>query len=433
MAYDVDVVVVGAGFAGLVAARDLREAGRSVVVLEARDRVGGRTWTKEIPGTEVLAEYGGTWFSREAHPSLAAEIARYGVEVLPAVEPTTFAWVVGGERRTGAGVPAGWAAALTEIEPVLGPAMARVRAVLDGRLDASAIADLDVAAADWIAGLGASVAATEFLLAFAATMGGAPPDSLSWLALIADAAESGYALDTAFTETGESLAAGTGALAAAMARGTTIRFGTVANKIVHDEAGVRVDLAGGGSVEAAAAVVAVPLNVWIDIAFEPALHPRKAAAARGAQPGSSRKVIAVVEGLPAASMGLGWEQPLTLVADMRPAGERRLAVGFTSFPFEVHDREAVASAFGAFFPTADVIAADGHDWIRDPFSKGTWLAVPPGWLTDGTFDSLGGPEGRVVFAGSDVARRGGGWIEGAVLSGAEAAAHVLALPPTPRA
>ena len=47
---DADVIVVGAAFAGISAARDLHEAGVRTVVLEARDRMGGRTWYREIPG-----------------------------------------------------------------------------------------------------------------------------------------------------------------------------------------------------------------------------------------------------------------------------------------------------------------------------------------------------------------------------------------------
>ena len=68
-----------AGSPGLSAARDLHEAGVPVVVLEARDRLGGRTWYREIPGTGVHAEYGGMFFSRETQPHLAAEIERYGL------------------------------------------------------------------------------------------------------------------------------------------------------------------------------------------------------------------------------------------------------------------------------------------------------------------------------------------------------------------
>jgi putrescine oxidase len=58
---DRDVVIVGAGPAGLTAARELRKAGLSVAVLEARDRVGGRTWTDTIDG--ALLEIGGQWVS----------------------------------------------------------------------------------------------------------------------------------------------------------------------------------------------------------------------------------------------------------------------------------------------------------------------------------------------------------------------------------
>jgi phytoene dehydrogenase-like protein len=54
-----DVVVVGAGFAGLTAARELSRRGHSVLVVEARDRIGGRTWTTERFGRTL--ELGGTW------------------------------------------------------------------------------------------------------------------------------------------------------------------------------------------------------------------------------------------------------------------------------------------------------------------------------------------------------------------------------------
>src|SRR3954467_9351952 len=72
---DADVCVVGAGFAGLTAARRLHEAGRTVVVLEARDRVGGRIWTESLPdGTPV--DRGGAWLApgHEAIFGLADEV-----------------------------------------------------------------------------------------------------------------------------------------------------------------------------------------------------------------------------------------------------------------------------------------------------------------------------------------------------------------------
>src|SRR5580700_6209968 len=80
-----DVVVIGAGFAGLVAARELGRAGLGVLVLEARGRVGGRTWTDRRLGHDL--ELGGTWV-HWVQPHTWAEMTRYGRQVTrsPAVD-----------------------------------------------------------------------------------------------------------------------------------------------------------------------------------------------------------------------------------------------------------------------------------------------------------------------------------------------------------
>jgi monoamine oxidase len=54
-----DVIVIGGGFAGVTAAREAAQRGRSVLLLEARDRIGGRTWTAPWAGASI--EYGGAW------------------------------------------------------------------------------------------------------------------------------------------------------------------------------------------------------------------------------------------------------------------------------------------------------------------------------------------------------------------------------------
>ncbi len=95
-----DVAIVGGGFAGVTAARDLAAAGRSVVVLEARDRLGGRTWYRPFAGTEHCVELGGTWFSLARQPPLAEEVERYGVRVVPAATRQTARWYTGGDFRS---------------------------------------------------------------------------------------------------------------------------------------------------------------------------------------------------------------------------------------------------------------------------------------------------------------------------------------------
>jgi monoamine oxidase len=74
-----DVVVVGGGFAGATAARDLSRKGYSVVLLEGRDRLGGRTWYRPFQDTDFSIELGGGWISSRTMHTALAEIQRYGL------------------------------------------------------------------------------------------------------------------------------------------------------------------------------------------------------------------------------------------------------------------------------------------------------------------------------------------------------------------
>jgi phytoene dehydrogenase-like protein len=77
---DADVVVVGAGVAGLAAARALALGGQRVVVLEARDRIGGRTWTDSSLGVPV--DLGASWIHGVDGNPLWALAPRFGVEAV---------------------------------------------------------------------------------------------------------------------------------------------------------------------------------------------------------------------------------------------------------------------------------------------------------------------------------------------------------------
>jgi monoamine oxidase len=79
-----DYCVVGAGFAGLAAARRLRDRGKSVVLLEARDRVGGRVWNRTAADGSVVS-VGGTWFGKR-QDRMFALCRELGVEVYPQYE-----------------------------------------------------------------------------------------------------------------------------------------------------------------------------------------------------------------------------------------------------------------------------------------------------------------------------------------------------------
>jgi monoamine oxidase len=419
---DADVVVLGAGFAGVTAARNLRDAGHHAVVLEARDRVGGRTWYREVPGTGVWAEYGGMLFSQATQPYVAAEIERYGIAVTPPDDPEVVAWIRNGERQEGM-------SAIGRIQAMLASSGLMSALATTGEAFASrgrtALGDLDITSAAWVDALDADPEAADYLRAFLVGMGGTAIERSSVLPLLWDMVELAYTPADAFIDIGELFADGTKSLIDAIAAGLDTHLETVVTHVRHDEEGVTVTSADGSSVHARAAVVALPLNVWADISFDPGLSEPKHRAATQRHPGEVSKVLAVVADAPATYLGAGWGTPINAGFVTKSAGDHRLFMGFSvQDRVDLRDRDAVAAAVRAHLPEATVVATDGHDWVGDPYSKGTWLAVPPSWFSDGTFEALREPEGRVAFAGSDIAAEGAGWIEGAIASGAAEAARV---------
>jgi monoamine oxidase len=414
---DADVIVVGAGFAGLRAARDLAEAGRRVIVLEARDRVGGRTWTRPFAGTGELVELGGAWFT-PGQPEARAELDRYGIDVAERIEVTSARWLAGGELRSGLPVPP---AELPALEHALTSIAADAGRQRDGALgtrgDLSLEAYLDL--------LDPPRATRDFLEGWWAITGGTHPrDGAVGDALASVAAHGG--LSGVLASLRYEPVQGWSALASALAatEGVEVRLGAPVTA-AREDGGVVGVTAARGVTRAPAAVFAVPVNTLPGLNFSPALRGRSAEAA-GCNAGRALKLWLRVRGVPAgalavgAGIGLRW-----LFADRALAGET-LVVGFGHADpgFDPGSAERVEAALRSFFPEASLVAWEWHDWNADPFSRGTWATATPGRSALLSADSFP-PHGRVVFAGSDIAPREAGWIEGALASGASAAAVVL--------
>lgn len=119
---DRDVVIVGAGPSGLTAARQLKKAGLTVAVLEARDRVGGRTWTDTVDG--AMLEIGGQWVSPD-QTALLALLDELGLE--------TYSRYRDGESvYIGAdGVPVRYAGDMFPVSATTAAEMGRLTALLD--------------------------------------------------------------------------------------------------------------------------------------------------------------------------------------------------------------------------------------------------------------------------------------------------------------
>ena len=285
-------------------------------------------------------------------------------------------------------------------------------------------AELDVAAADWIGGLDVPEASREALLSWVALMGGGDPREMSVLMLTSDLALTGFDVESTMEELGESFTDGTVSLVDAVTSGVrgTIRLGAVVTSVSHRSDGVVVTMADGSTIDALAAVVALPLNCLSGVSFDPPLGDRARAGGRARPRGAIHQGARRGRrlrghdprhdvGTPAAERD-GDAPP----RGGHPRGGLRRArdpprSARSARDRGRHPRHRAASAG---------LACDSHDWNADPFSNGTWLSWPPGWGS-GLVGDLARPQGRLAFAGSDTSIDGGGYIEGAITSGAEAA------------
>jgi monoamine oxidase len=422
-----DVIVIGGGFAGLTAARDLRRAGRSVLVLEARDRLGGRTWYRPFAHTETKVELGGTWVAERWQPHVAAEIARYALPVSQSPAGVSFRSAVAGQLLSGsAPVPLEEA---MDFERGLFEVIAGARRIDFGApLDRQPLADLDVPFADFLDALGLARSTREYLSAWAGFFFGCHPSEvsglhvLSWVAGFDCSAWAWYAAIT------DKLGHGTLSLVEALVADgdAEIRLSSPVARIDQDGEAVRVTTRDGEQAAAPAAILATPLNTWHDVEFEPSLsEPKREAAAEG-QTGHSVKVWALADGVPGNLVGVGWGGGLNWLSEEFALPEGRLLVGFGTSPelLDVSSRDEIERAIRQFAPDARVLAADAHDWNADEFSQGTWMAFRPGQVMR-FHSAFQEPEGRLAFAGSDLALGWAGWIDGAIETGARAARQAL--------
>jgi monoamine oxidase len=409
-----DVVVIGAGFAGLRAARDLHDAGRSVIVLEARDRVGGRTWTRPFGGDGVPLEFGGSWFTPE-HVEVPAELTRYGLATRTYPPPARVRWRTGGELRDALPVPFG---ELGDLE----------RAVRKIGVDAERAAvgiPFDLSAADYLDELEVSEATVDFLQAWWVMIGGTDPAEGAVIDALAAIANHGGATGL-ITTLRYAPQAGWSALAEAMAGGLDVRLASPVAAVRQSEGGVEIE-SEAGTLAAGRAILAVPVNLLPAIAFEPAL-PEPTGQAAGSNAGRAVKLWLRARGLPERSLAAGRGEGIHWIyADRVVDGDTyALGFGYETPGFNPADRAQAERALRTFWPEAELVAHDHHDWNADPWARGTWATATVGrseLLTNGRFT----PHGRIAFATADVAPHEAGWIEGALHAGAEAARWAAAI------
>lgn len=448
------MVVVGAGFAGLTAARAIQDAGRTVVVLEARDRVGGRTCTEDHLGTWI--DLGGQWIG-PGQDRIAALVDELGFATYPQREEGDDVLVDSDGPRRVPSIAGGFTddqllayieligalEAIADQVPLDAPWSAPDAVAWDTMTLAQWVRDQDVpdpVAALFEVGVQAVFAASSAQLSllhaahYLHSAGG-------WSKLTDS--EGGAQQDR--IRGGVQPVAE--ALTARLADGT-VRLGHAVSAIRHHGDTVRIEAAGPeGPTELAATrvVVAVPPTLAGRITYEPPLGAMRDQLVQHMPQGSVIKFHVLYEtpwwreqGL--SGMVLAPHEPIGVTFDCTPPdGTPGLICGFFEGPSAVaageqsqEERRAVvvdvlARALGE--QARDVAAYVDRDWSAEPFTRGCYGAhLPPGaWTVYGP--ALRRPVGRIHWAGTETAERWTGYIDGAIDSGQRVAAEVLvALP-----
>jgi monoamine oxidase len=428
-----DVVVVGAGFAGLIAARELANSGFDVVVLEARDRVGGRVWTDHRLRHDL--ELGGTWV-HWVQPHTWAELTRYGRGIVRSPRTEEAYWLgAGGEVRAGtldefnALIAPGQARivhdALAALPRPADPAASPCLDALDSRSLQDRLDELDLSEEErranesvWVGHANARLDAVGLVsaLRWAAATGG------SWELM--HEASATYRVD-----------GGMSAFIADIARDVrgSIRLGQRVRSIRQEDDGAAVVVYGEAGNGAAAStlrarrvVLTTPFNAIDQIEFEPALTG--AVARMNAEKSASRGVKAWIKVRGPVKRFFAYSSQahaLSVVKSEFVSDDASLLVGFgpDHEAFDVTSIGDARAALEVWRDDLEVLDVTGHDWMADPLAGTTWQLFRPGQLTR-DLAGLQEPQGAVHFATSDNANLWGGFIDGAIESGLRAAAAI---------
>jgi monoamine oxidase len=443
---EADVIVVGAGLAGLVAARQLRAARRDVLVLEARDRVGGRTANASI-GAGKVTEMGGQWVgpTQDRLLGLARDLR---IETFPTYYEGRNLLELGGKvRRYKGTIPRLAPHVLLDVERArrkLRKAARRVPA--DAPWTAPKAEELDSQTlATWIRKAARTNKARRLLeIATGTVMGtGTAELSLLWmLSYVSSAGGFDALIDTEGGAQQDRFVGGSQLISRRLAEelGEALVLSSPVRRISQDGGGLQVDADGAGA-RAQRVIVAVPPPLAARISFSPSLGGRRDQLTQRMAHGALTKCAAVypepfwrAEGL--TGQAVSDAGPVSTTFDNSPPdGSPGVLLGFIAGAEAIRHarrsederRRIVLESFTRLFgPEA---AQPGiyleTAWAEEEWSRGGPVcSFSPGALAQ-YGEALRQPAGRVHWAGAETATVWCGYMEGAVRSGERAAEEVL--------
>jgi len=432
-----DVIIIGAGFSGLIAARELSLHNRSVLIIEARDRIGGRAFTTEVENQKY--EMGGTWI-HWSQPHVWTEITRYGLSISETdgvIADRLSVLLDNGSRLK--------VLSMTDLLPQLCEAMNKYsdvdgvqgRTVLplphDPLAASEAIQTYDkLSMQDRLDQISTFFDNNKELYEIMDAYLAMNPqcklsesgfiDHLRWWAL------GDYETCRLFDKTSRyKINEGTSALAGAIfndCRNVKLLLSTpiVSVNRTNDNS-VTICAENGQVFTARTAVITIPLNTLRNTEFSPPLNLEKQRVINEGQCRGGSKFSVKLEKPVGNWCGYApYPSPITMAFTDDKEGTIIIAFGIDDL-LNIQDFDAVQRELSRFLPDIKIKYVVGHDWRSDSFTGGTWGWYRPGQMTSNLL-ALQAHEPPIFFASSDTANGWRGFIDGALESGLTTVRHV---------
>ncbi|PIG79771.1 hypothetical protein AARAC_003313 [Aspergillus arachidicola] len=442
MAYDpktTEVVIIGAGLSGLQAARSLQEAGVTTVVLEARSRVGGKTWSIPAgPNGNSVADLGAEWLNDATQPhvyqlarSLGLEFTEVQVKgdaVLHLKRSEVDETVIRHPYGEQPPLPDGDDVVIQHMKDIFEEEYRNIDLTRPHVCDHD-----DITLEDFVRSRGGGPATLETVAVWTRVMLGCEPGDLSAASFFVYCQSQGGLMKmrsgrvqgrylTVTTGT-QSIAEG---LAASMPQGT-IRMGTAVRSIIQTSDGVDVYSTAGHVFRARKVIVAFSTPLYKKINFEPPLPPRKASLQAVVERKRPLRGLSVLSRAAAATRDTSDDSRsyfrLTSFIAGQPGRE------WSRLP-AVERKAAVLKQLALMFSSDE--ARSPVEYIEQQWSSEEWSLgcpcpyTPPTVLTK-EGDCLTEPHGHVHFVGTETAVEWKGYMEGALTAGIRGAREVVRL------
>ena len=425
-----DIIIVGAGFAGITAARELSQAGKSVLVLEAKDHIGGRTRSSELNGVPIELGGGYVFWSQ---PHVWAEINRYDLTIKErpyyartnSMQETRF--IINGKVRTafteeekdeiGAAFEEYVAPAKSVFPFPFDPFATESYKEYDGLSNADRINQMDLT----------DLQRTTLLRTTNIQCNNSPTEggyieALRWYALA-----NGHGDTYADSLSRFSLKEGTTTLLNCILKDAEaeIQLNTKVTDIHQENGQVKVQST-AGSYTASACIVAISVNTWKFIEFSPSLTQEKRHFSEEELSGKGNKIYIELAGKFKDNRWSSVNTPILSVLPHYVSEEKSVVVAFTNpeYPLEEVTLDTLQAEISKWDSTYKVVDFAYHDWPNDPLALGTWGNLRPHQFTK-YFQRALEPEGNIYFAGGDIALGWRGFMDGAIESGIKVARQII--------